>query len=163
KTLKGFLSPLYAAPEQWRQEHATKATDVYALGCIAYCLVTGHPPFTTNPNDEHQHSAVPAFECDENRLRSVIQMALRKLPESRPSAERVRQILEQIATTPMVSAGSAASELAAVGAQIAEAQTREQAQLEALRTAKLTRDAQAQDAFQRLGVMQKNLWKAISQ
>ncbi|HQM27677.1 MAG TPA: protein kinase [Syntrophorhabdus sp.] len=31
-TLKDCLSPWYAAPEQWRLERATKATDVYAFG-----------------------------------------------------------------------------------------------------------------------------------
>jgi len=42
-TLKEFLSPWYAAPEQWRLERATHGTDVYALGCIAFCLLTGKP------------------------------------------------------------------------------------------------------------------------
>ncbi len=31
-TLRGFLSPPYAAPEQWRGERATAATDIYAVG-----------------------------------------------------------------------------------------------------------------------------------
>ena len=38
-TLKDCLSPLYAAPEQWKLERATNATDLYALGCIAHTLV----------------------------------------------------------------------------------------------------------------------------
>jgi serine/threonine protein kinase len=39
------LSPAYAAPEQWRGERATAATDQYALGGTLYCCLVGHPPF----------------------------------------------------------------------------------------------------------------------
>ncbi|MGX7829546.1 protein kinase domain-containing protein [Actinokineospora sp. 24-640] len=43
-TRKFALSPLYAAPERWRGERATSATDVYSLGVIAYELMSGAPP-----------------------------------------------------------------------------------------------------------------------
>jgi len=41
-------SPLYMAPEQF-EGTISKRSDLYALGCIAYELVTGHPPFNA-PN-----------------------------------------------------------------------------------------------------------------
>src|SRR5262249_32726442 len=62
-TLKECLSPYYAAPEQWRSERATHATDIYALGCVGFCLLTGKPPFCSNPAQEHQHASLPAFTC----------------------------------------------------------------------------------------------------
>src|SRR5207302_2073190 len=58
-TLKDCLSPFYAAPEQWRLERATHATDVYALGCVGFFLLTGKPPFMSEPEVEHQKAPLP--------------------------------------------------------------------------------------------------------
>ena len=39
-------SPLYMAPEQIMRTHAAdRRTDIYAMGAIAYFLLTGRPPF----------------------------------------------------------------------------------------------------------------------
>ncbi len=38
-------TPLYMAPEQWRAEQPTPATDQYALGVTIYQLLTGRVPF----------------------------------------------------------------------------------------------------------------------
>ena len=51
ESLAGFSgTPLYMAPEQFRGRWRTYGpwTDLYALGCIAYELVCGRPPFTGN-------------------------------------------------------------------------------------------------------------------
>jgi len=36
RTLKDWMSDHYAAPEQWRSERATHATDIYALGALGF-------------------------------------------------------------------------------------------------------------------------------
>jgi serine/threonine protein kinase len=44
-TRKFALSPPYAAPERWRSERATSATDIYSLGVIGYEMISGSRPF----------------------------------------------------------------------------------------------------------------------
>lgn len=44
-TRKFAKTPLYAAPEQWRDERATGAADVYALGVVAFQMLSGRLPF----------------------------------------------------------------------------------------------------------------------
>jgi tetratricopeptide (TPR) repeat protein len=34
-------TPLYMSPEQWKGEHVSVATDIYALGCILYEMIIG--------------------------------------------------------------------------------------------------------------------------
>ena len=52
------------SPEQWRSEHLTAAADQYALGIMAYALVTGRVPFeaTTPFGLMHKHIHLVAGE-----------------------------------------------------------------------------------------------------
>lgn len=102
QTLKECLSPQYAAPEQWKYEHAMSATDIYALGCIAYALLTAAPPFkgSTLPDFRNQHlNAAPAALTGVNpRLASLVSMMLRKQSNARPNIDRVLSLLSEIAS-----------------------------------------------------------------
>jgi eukaryotic-like serine/threonine-protein kinase len=99
-TVKEFLSPTYAAPEQWNSEHAVNATDIYALGCIAYALLTGKPPFEGSREDckvSHlNNDPKPLNEIFTPLLRSTISLTLRKSSDVRPSISRVIDLLMQI-------------------------------------------------------------------
>ncbi len=39
-------SPVYMSPEQIRGETLTHQTDIYSLGCVMYCLLTGQLPYS---------------------------------------------------------------------------------------------------------------------
>lgn len=100
-TLKGALSPPFAAPEQWLLQETKVATDLYALGCIAYALITGRPPFAgPKPEDykeQHLNSAPPDLPAKTPpKFTILVKMLLRKSPSSRPSLERVKQLLKSI-------------------------------------------------------------------
>jgi eukaryotic-like serine/threonine-protein kinase len=88
-------TPLYMAPESAAgAEHVGPASDVYAVGAIAYALVTGHQVFTGNSGVEiighHLHSApVPPSErlgrAIDPFLERLILSCLAKRPEERPA------------------------------------------------------------------------------
>jgi serine/threonine-protein kinase len=162
KTLKGCGSEGYAAPEQWRLERATHATDVYALGCIGFCLLTGKPPFTLNPQEEHQTAPVPDFKCEDNRLKALIKHMLRKPPESRPNLSCVETVLSEIVSKPFVAGGrDSFAALAAAGAEIADREQQEEARQKAEQKACDERNRLAVVAFEILSDNVERLWGII--
>jgi eukaryotic-like serine/threonine-protein kinase len=79
-------SPAYRSPEQWSNVvSVSPATDVYALGVVAYEALTGHLPFLANTPEEycqrHCHADVPRLGSPD--LDRILQRALAKLPEDR--------------------------------------------------------------------------------
>jgi eukaryotic-like serine/threonine-protein kinase len=98
-TRKFSLTPPYAAPEQWRGERATSATDIYALGVVAFELVAGVRPFSGPGDDfrnQHLHEE-PDFPPDfPSGFASLIDECLIKSPGARPSASTFRTRLGQM-------------------------------------------------------------------
>jgi hypothetical protein len=98
-------TPLYMAPEQALGGELGPWTDLYAVGCIAYELLTGTVPFsgTTLVELLSQHAkTIPAALTDfapgvPSRLNALVLELLEKSPAKRPrSAALVRRDLERI-------------------------------------------------------------------
>jgi hypothetical protein len=155
-TLKGCLTPEYAAPEQWRYERSTAATDVYALGCLAFHLLAGHPPFQ---GDDPRHSHLqeePPRPAASPRLQQLVLLCLRKNPLARPALGAVQRQLEAIVAEPvrLASLSDAAASVAAKGAA-------REAELERARSLEEQRQELARDALAGLRLLVDQLFAAV--
>lgn len=99
-TFRGAGSPPYMAPEFWDGRSPTVKTDLYALGCLAYALLAGAPPFLGKDFErQHREEVPPALRTDLNgSLRELVLRLLHKQPENRPQdARAVEERLERLA------------------------------------------------------------------
>jgi serine/threonine-protein kinase len=100
-------TPTYMSPEQATADpHVDHRADIYALGVMAYELLTGRPPFTGNTPQQviaahvtqaadpvSRHRAMPAPLAD------LVMRCLEKKPADRPqSAQELLDRFEQLAT-----------------------------------------------------------------
>jgi len=164
ETLKGCLSPQYAAPEQWEALRATTSSDLYALGGIAHALITGRPPFSGPGLDalreQHLQSSPPELPQVSPRFQGLMSQLLRKNAGARPSLARVLQILDDLASRP---AGSASSNnvLAEIGAKAARLEATEEAQRRAYQSMLSERNALASEAYQILRSLVSSLFARV--
>ena len=101
-TRKHAMSAPYAAPEQWRNEKATSATDVYALGVVAYEILAGFRPFggpaLHDYRRQHLETIPTPIEGVPVGLQSLIDECLFKNPGSRPLPQILTRRLRAIAS-----------------------------------------------------------------
>jgi eukaryotic-like serine/threonine-protein kinase len=113
----GMGNTAYMAPEQF-QGNVGPASDIYALGCIVFEMLTGTTPFTGSPDQvmygqvmgappsivERSHGQLP------EALQIVIEIALARLPEDRfkSAGELVAAIREASASPVLSGSGSVA-------------------------------------------------------
>lgn len=105
-TRRMAMSPPYAAPERWRAVRATAATDVYAVGVMAFQLLSGELPFLgprwEDFHDQHLHAEPPPLVTASLRLAALVEECLYKAPEARPMPAnllaRLQKAVESIPT-----------------------------------------------------------------
>lgn len=97
-------SPLYMSPEQATGEPTDARSDIYALGCVAYFLLSGRPPFDeTNPMKLIvAHAKQPALRLGTivpgipTDLESTVMKCLEKDPQDRfQDVETLRSALDE--------------------------------------------------------------------
>lgn len=89
-TQKALFTNPYAAPEQWRHEHATSATDVYAFGVTAFELFEDRLPFSgPDWRDQHLHQNLPALTKVGSSLGALITECLTKAAPARPTPANI--------------------------------------------------------------------------
>ncbi|HTL37983.1 MAG TPA: serine/threonine-protein kinase [Kofleriaceae bacterium] len=96
-------TPSYMAPEQWSVDGAGPASDRYALGIIAFELLTGAPPFSASSvpamMEQHFRGKVPAVSTRgavgvPAAVDAVLERALAKDPEARYAS--AKQLVEEL-------------------------------------------------------------------
>src|SRR5262249_25376374 len=92
-----FGTPAYMAPElAGGVDVANNASDIFALGVVAFELLTGRVPFEAPPIVAAlQKQSLPKLDVVDGPLADLVARMLSFDPAQRPSANEVREALEQ--------------------------------------------------------------------
>ncbi|MCC6929002.1 MAG: protein kinase [Gemmatimonadaceae bacterium] len=98
-------TPLYMSPEQGGGDAVDGRSDIYALGCVMYQMLSGRPPFEGSTAQQiilaHFVKEPPPLERDDipDALRQLIRTAMAKEPDERfASAALLRNALRSLDT-----------------------------------------------------------------
>lgn len=130
-TRKFAMTPAYAAPEQWRGERATGATDVYAFGVLAFELVEGRLPFDgPDLREQHLNAPPPTVQACSSAIAALIAQCMYKAAAARPAASTLPDRLR----SGVAAASSAADRLRAVHGSIVQSEAEKGAAISAQRS-----------------------------
>lgn len=104
-------TPVFMAPELFRDEAPCPQTDLYAVGCLLYHQICGHPPFSgdwTTLGRLHQTEPIPALDPlfpVPSGLEDVVRELLAKHPADRPAHAHDVVVLLEALEEPVVGVG----------------------------------------------------------
>jgi outer membrane protein assembly factor BamB len=102
----GAGTPGYMAPEQWRGEPATPATDLYAATCVFFECVTGRRPYAgadmATVRERHLTAPVPVEDVPEP-VRPLVERGMSKTPGGR--SWDARRFVTELETTAIAAYG----------------------------------------------------------
>lgn len=94
-----FGTPEYMAPERAQGEAVTPATDVYAMGLMAFEMLTGERPFDDDTPykvmTRQVHDPMPPMPGVNSALQRVVGLALEKRPDRRPDARTFARLFRE--------------------------------------------------------------------
>ncbi len=112
KTSTGEMigTPAYLSPEQARGKNVDYRTDIYALGCMLFEVVTGRMPFMAESAMDIvlMHLSAPPRRPSElvpdvpPALEQIILQTLEKDPDKRPSLAEVRNVFAELVASGLV-------------------------------------------------------------
>lgn len=151
-------SAYYAAPEQWREERATPATDVYAFGVMAHEMLSGSHPFP-GPDFREQHltHTPPQLVGVPDHLASVVMDCLIKVPQARPPAVAVLNRVSRLIET----SNDTSTRWQAINRKATEERTRQSAAEQEKHNDEERRRGLLQAATETLHNMQENMRKTL--
>lgn len=107
-------SAAYMAPEQARGDNVDGRADLYAVGVLAYEMVTGHLPFQANDALAlavmHAHDPIPPLPSNRRHWQPFISLAMAKTKEQRfRNAEQMLSALDELERRHRLGPGSGES------------------------------------------------------
>ncbi|MFA5308222.1 MAG: serine/threonine-protein kinase [Dehalococcoidales bacterium] len=157
-THKFSMTPPYAAPEQWRGERATHATDVYAFGVMAFELLQGRLPFPgPDFRDQHLHQAPPVINGVPPSFASLANECLFKAQAARPTPANILIRLQATRKPALPGAGK----LQAVNKAVVEKENAHQAMVSAQQSREAARRELFNAAEQSFGVIRESLKQRV--
>ena len=80
-------TPAYMSPEQWLGEPLDARTDIYAIGCVLFEMLSGRPIFGAQPiaklREHHLAASPPQLKGIQEQLETVVRRCLEKSPNAR--------------------------------------------------------------------------------
>ena len=87
-------TPYYASPEVWNEKSYDNKSDIWSLGCVAYEMLTLHPPFRAKDMDQLYNTVIKGqYKKIGNKysedMNEIIDYLLKVNPKERPNCDEI--------------------------------------------------------------------------